>query len=61
MNYEWSSYCKEKISKFFASTISAFVFMYFAKKAPSPWEKRGKRFRMRKLFKNREEKALLQY
>ena len=40
------------------STISAFVFIYFTKKAPSPWEKRGKRFWMRKLFKDREEKSL---
>ena len=44
MNYEWSNYCKEKISKFFTSTISAFVFMYFTKKTPSLWEKRGKDF-----------------
>ena len=41
------------------STISAFVFIYFTKKAPSPWEKRGKRFWMRKLFKDREEKVFL--
>ena len=26
------------------STISAFVFIYFTKKTPSPWEKRGKDF-----------------
>ena len=61
MNYGWSNYCEEKISKFFTSTISAFVFIYFTKKAPSPWEKRGKRFWMRKLFKDREEKAFLPY
>ena len=39
MNYGWSNYGEEKISKFFTSTISAFVFMYFTEKAPSPWEK----------------------
>ena len=31
------------------------------KKAPSLWEKKGKRFWMRKLFKDREEKTLLQH
>ena len=44
MNYGWSNYGEEKISKFFTSTISAFVFMYFTEKAPSPWEKKGKDF-----------------
>ena len=44
MNYGWSNYGKEKISKFFTSTISAFVFMYFTEKAPSPSEKKGKDF-----------------
>ena len=37
MNYGWSNYCEEKVSKFFTSTISAFVFMYFTEKAPSSW------------------------
>ena len=52
---------KEKISKFFTSTISAFVFMYFMEKAPPPWEKKGKRFWMWKLLKDREEKTFSQY
>ena len=44
MNYGWSNYCEEKISKFFTSTISAFVFMYFTEKAPSPWGKKGEEY-----------------
>ena len=44
MNYGWSNYGEEKISKFFTPTISAFVFMYLTEKAPSPWEKKGKDF-----------------
>ena len=59
MNYGWSNYYEEKVSKFFTSTISAFVFMYFTEKTSSPWKKRGKRFWMRKLFKDREEKVFL--
>ena len=43
MNYEWSNYCEEKISKFFTSALSAFVLMYFTKKVPSSWEKNGKK------------------
>ena len=43
MNYGWSHYCKEKISKCFTSTRSAFVFMYFTEKAPSFWEKKGEK------------------
>ena len=43
MNYGWSNYCEEKISKFFTSTISVFVFMYFTEKARSPWEKQGEK------------------
>ena len=37
MNYGWSNYYEEKVSKFFTSTISAFVFMYFTEKASSSW------------------------
>ena len=44
MNYGWSNYGEEKISKFFTPTIPAFVFMYLTEKAPSPWEKKGKDF-----------------
>ena len=43
MNYGWSNYCEEKVSKFFTSTISAFVFMYFTEKTSSPWKKKGKK------------------
>ena len=43
MNYGWSNYCEEKISKFFTSTISAFVFMNFTEKAPSRWGKKGEK------------------
>ena len=43
MNYGWSNYRKEKISKFFTSAISAFIFMYFMEKAPSLWEKKRKK------------------
>ena len=43
MNYGWSNYCEEKTSKFFTSTISVFVFMYFTEKAPSPRGKKGKK------------------
>ena len=58
MNYGWSNYGKEKISKFFTSTISAFVFMYFTEKAPSPWEKKGKHFGCENYLKI-ERKSLL--
>ena len=40
MNFGWPNYCEEKISKFFTSTISAFVFMYITEKARSAWEKK---------------------
>ena len=43
MNYGWSSCCEEKIGKFFTSTISAFVFIYFTEKAPSPLGKKKKK------------------
>ena len=43
MNYGWSHYCKEKISKCFTSTRSAFAFMYFTEKAQSFWEKKGEK------------------
>ena len=32
--------------------------MYCTEKAPSPWKKMGKRFWMRKLFEDKEEKSL---
>ena len=43
MNYRWSNYYEEKISNFFTSTISAFVFMYFTEKTPSSWKKKGEK------------------
>ena len=61
MNYGWSNYCEEKISKFFTSTISAFVFMNFTEKAPSRWGKKGEKdFGCENYLKieNREKKGL---
>ena len=60
MNYASSNYCYKKFSNFFTSTISPFVLFILWREHLHLGKKGGKR-RIRKLFKDKEKKAFLQY